>query len=278
MDRRDFTLSCLGGIAAMSTAAFTGNVSATPATSHQQLPADPTKPHIAFVIYDGMTAQDLIGPVEVLANSHFNVDFVWRDKNPVFAENRANRQLGFLPTATFNELQHTDILFVPGTSNPYLQMRQQDMVDWVAQVGAHAKWVTSVCSGSFILGAAGLLKGYQVTSHWALRDNLRYFGAQPVAQRVVRDRNRVTGAGVTSGIDFALQLLALLTNEQLAQATELTLEYDPQPPYHTGSPKVAPAALVEASRNGYLQHLAQIEPDSTQQLLRTAKRLGVQLS
>ncbi|MCD8475691.1 MAG: DJ-1/PfpI family protein, partial [Shewanella fodinae] len=129
------------------------------------------KPHIAFVIYDGMTGTGSDSPVEVLANSHFNVDFVWRDKNPVFAENRANRQLGFLPTATFNELQHTDILFVPGTSNPYLQMRQQDMVDWVAQVGAHAKWVTSVCSGSFILGAAGLLKGYQATSHWALRDN-----------------------------------------------------------------------------------------------------------
>ncbi|MFV0347039.1 MAG: DJ-1/PfpI family protein [Halodesulfovibrio sp.] len=279
MNRRTFSIACLGAMAALAAPA-TRAFSAQPNSDVQQ-PASqqtgrtPGKPHIAFLLYEGMTALDLIGPVEVLAGAEFSVDFVAADRNPVFAENRSDKRLGLVPTATYADISNTDIICVPGTSNPYVQIAMRDMIEWVATVGSKAQWVTSVCSGSFILGAAGLLKGYKATSHWSLAPQLAYFGAVPVAERVVHDRNRVTGAGVTSGIDFGLTLLSLLCNTQTAMAKQLVLEYDPHPPFNCGSPKVAEPALVKTVQEQYGSYLKQVAPNATRLLEEHAARLGV---
>lgn len=289
MNRRNFAKACLGTAAAASLSAAgrkadasapspagtAGAMAGTGARTRERSPRDPAKTHIAFVLYEGMTALDLIGPVEVLTGPDVSIDFVWRDTNPVYAENTSNNRLGLLPTATFADIATTDILCVPGTSNPYLQMRQPDLVEWVATVGRDARWVTSVCTGAFILGAAGLLNGYRATTHWALLPELRYFGAIPTQDRVVHDRNRVTGAGVTSGIDFGLTLLTLLAGEEAAKARQLILEYDPAPPFSGGSPRVADATMVTGVQGGYRAHLEAVAPYARTSLAETARRLGV---
>jgi cyclohexyl-isocyanide hydratase len=132
-------------------------------------------------------------------------------------------------------------------------MQDRAFLDFLADRGGRAKYVTSVCSGSMLLGAAGLLRGYKATSHWAFRDLLPLFGAVPVNQRVVIDRNRITGGGVTAGIDFGLTLLSILLGENLAKATELSIEYDPHPPFDAGTPEKAGPQLTQAV-------LAQIGP------------------
>lgn len=239
MNRRTFSLSCLGALAAIAVPTTKAVMSADTAHASEtpQADRDPNKPHISFLLYEGMTALDLIGPAEVLAGQGFSVDYVSKDKKPVYAESRSNRRLGLVPTATFSEINATDVICVPGTSNPYIQIKKNDMVEWVSLVGKKAQWITSVCTGSFILGAAGLLKDYKATSHWALAQELSYFGAKPVFERVVHDRNRVTGAGVTSGIDFGLVLLSLLLGEKAAKAKQLILEYDPHPHLTRDHPK-----------------------------------------
>lgn len=278
MNRRNFSLTCLGALAAAG-AAGVGIMPAAAAPSNDKpnsAAREPGKRHIAFVLFEGLTAQDMIGPATVLtASGQFTVDYVWRDRNPVFAESRAGARLGLLPTATFADLQAADILCVPGTSNPYAQIRQQDMVEWVARIGEKASWVTSVCTGSFILGAAGLLKGYKATSHWASIDQLAFFGAIPTHERVVHDRNRVTGAGVTSGLDFGLSLLAKLCGDEIAKTTQLTLEYDPAPPFACGSPRSAPLDMVDQVRSGYQASLAKSAPYARESLEAAAKRLDV---
>ena len=287
MDRRQFTLSCLGaGVSAVlpQTAA-----AATPASSvTEPMPTlvsnftnvarSANKRHIAFLVYDGMTLLDLVGPMETLSNANFDVDFVSHSLAPVYAESRSNKRLGVLPTVTFADLKQTDILFCPGSSDPLAPLKQPELIDWVANVGAKAEWVTSVCSGAMILGAAGLLNGYQATSHWGWLDKLRYFGAKPTQARVVHDRNRVTGAGVTSGIDCGLVLLSLLLDETTAKIRQLGLEYDPQPPFACGSVTQAPAAMVSQSRNAYQAFLAQVEPQQQQLLEGYAAKLKVDLA
>lgn len=232
-------------------------------------------PHISFVLYDGMTALDLIGPAEVLAGAQFRVDYVWRSKDPVRAESQADKELRLLPTATFADISETDILCVPGTSDPYKQMLQKDMLEWLAAVGRNATWVTSVCTGSFLLGAAGLLKGYRATTHWTLLDQLSYFGAIPENARVVHDRNRVTGAGVTSGIDFGLTLLSLIAGQEAAAAKQLVLEYDPAPPFSSGSPAVASPELTASVKAQYTAHIKEKMPYAQTCLEDAALRLGV---
>jgi cyclohexyl-isocyanide hydratase len=140
---------------------------------------------------------------------------------------------------------------------------------WLRQVGAGAKWVTSVCTGSLILGAAGLLTGYRAACHWAWRDDLRLFGAEPVAERVVFDRNRVTGGGVTAGIDFAFALMAAIRGETHARLIQLGLEYDPQPPFDSGSPERAGKELLAL----YAQRMQALAPDREQRIRQAAERL-----
>lgn len=167
---------------------------------------------------------------------------------------------------------------VPGTSNVFAQLRQPDILDWVARVGAKADWVTSVCTGSFILGAAGLLGGYKATSHWTLVDELAAFGAIPTRERVVADRNRLTGAGVTSGIDFGLALLARLCGDDVAKTIQLTLEYDPEPPFRLRLAQIGPGR-TDGQGQGRLSGLSGAGRARRSPAPEAAsKRLGVKMS
>ena len=153
-----------------------------------------------------------------------------------------------LPTTTLSDCPPLDVLLVPGGPGTAELIADAAVVDWVAGQGRAARYVTAVCTGSLVLGAAGLLDGYDATTHWAYTGLLPLFGARPVRRRVVVDRNRITSGGVTAGIDFGLRLVAELAGEATAQAIQLGLEYDPEPPFRCGHPDVAPAALVARVR------------------------------
>jgi len=199
---------------------------------------------IAMLVYPEFTALDLIGPHTFLAAlMNADVHLVWKTKDPV-ALDRGGTAL--LPTMTLAECpKNLDVLFVPGgLSGTAAMMRDDVVLDFVADRGSRAKYVTSVCTGSLVLGSAGLLKGYRATSHWATRDILPVLGATPVNERIVEDRNRITGAGVTSGMDFGLVLAAKLSDRTYAEMLQLINEYDPQPPFHAGSPAQAGPAMT----------------------------------
>lgn len=206
---------------------------------------------VAFLVFPNVTQLDLTGPAQVLSRlGNTTVNLVWKDKAPVPTD------AGFplLPTATFAEIEQVDILCVPGGLGTMELMQDEIVLTWLRKVAADAQWITSVCTGSLVLGAAGLLKGYKSACHWASIDQLAFFGATPVRQRIVEDRNRFSGGGVTSGIDFALALAARIRGEDHAKFIQLAIEYDPNPPFDAGSPdKVAPEilkryyALIEAA-------------------------------
>jgi cyclohexyl-isocyanide hydratase len=160
------------------------------------------------------------------------------------------------PTMTLAECPALDVLFVPGGAGVVAVMEDAAVLDFLAQQGATAYYVTSVCTGSLVLGAAGLLKGYRAACHWMSRDLLALFGAIPVAERVVMDRSRVTGGGVTAGIDFALTLAALLRGVPESKQIQLQMEYDPEPPFYVGSPETAGPELVAALRKRFEPFLA----------------------
>ena len=196
---------------------------------------------VGMLLYPGLTLLDLIGPATVL--SWFsNIHLVWKTKDLVYSDTG----FGIQPTATFETCpRELDILFVPGGFGQPQHMNDDEVLAFLAARAPQSKYLTSVCSGSLLLGAAGLLKGYKATSHWATRDALSTFGAEPVEARVVVDRNRITGGGVTAGIDFGLVLLAKLRGEEAAKLTQLAMEYDPEPPFDSGSPKTADPAIVQ---------------------------------
>ena len=198
--------------------------------------------HVAFLLFPDVTQLDLTGPAQVLSwLGNARIDLVARDRAPVATD------AGFdlLPTATFAEVNRADILCVPGGFGTVAAMEDAMTLDWVRVVAAEADWVASVCTGSLILAAAGLLTGYRATCHWASRHQLAWFGAEPVAERIVFDRNRVTGGGVTAGIDFALALTAAIRGEDHAKFVQLSLEYDPQPPFDSGTPEKADGATLD---------------------------------
>ena len=208
--------------------------------------SEPMQPlTIAFLVYPDVTQLDFSGPAQVLSRlGASSMHFVWKCREPVATDSG----FSILPTATFDEVGHADILCVPGGFGCVDVMEDARALAWVREVGSGAQWVTSVCTGSLILGAAGLLRGYRATSHWDWRDQLALFGAEPVEERVVFDRNRVTGGGVTAGIDFALALTAAIRGEEHAKAVQLGLEYDPHPPFVSGAPRSAEPAIVERVR------------------------------
>ena len=160
----------------------------------------------------------------------------------------SDRGIGLLPTMTFDDCKSLDVICVPGGPGQIELMDDPDTLAFLRRIAPTCQLVTSVCTGSLVLGAAGLLRGYRATCHWSSLDQLSLLGAEPVSDRVVRDRNRITGAGVTSGIDFALAVVAELLGDEIAQEVQLQMEYDPQPPYQTGSPLTAPPALVALVR------------------------------
>ncbi len=200
---------------------------------------------VAFLLYPDVTQLDLTGPAQVLSRlGNQSIQLVWKDREPV----RTDSGFSILPTATFAEVPRADIICVPGGMGCIAMMEDEAVLAWLRSVTADAQWVTSVCTGSLILAAAGLLTGYRAACHWAWRDHLALFGAEPVAERIVFDRNRATGGGVTAGIDFALALTAAIRGEAHAKAVQLALEYDPAPPFDSGSPEKAGEALVDVVR------------------------------
>jgi cyclohexyl-isocyanide hydratase len=223
---------------------------------------------IAFLLFPNVTQLDLTGPAQVLSRlgGESRLDLVWHSRDPV----PTDAGFSILPTATFADLPTVDILCVPGGMGINGVIADDAAMAWVEQVGRDATWVTSVCTGSLILGAAGLLRGYRAGSHWAWRHMLPLFGAVPVAERVVVDRNRVTGGGVTAGIDFALTLTAMIRGEDHARAVQLSLEYDPAPPFDSGSPERAGKAVVVR----FQERMAKLAPDREKELQRLAIRRG----
>ena len=200
---------------------------------------------VAFLLFPGVTQLDLTGPAQVLSRlGNVKVDLVARSRDPV----PTDAGFDLLPTATFEDVLRADILCIPGGFGTVAVMEDTMTLDWVRSVAAGATWVTSVCTGSLVLAAAGLLTGYRATCHWASRHQLAWFGADPVAERIVFDRNRVTGGGVTAGIDFALALTAAIRGEDHAKFVQLSLEYDPQPPFDSGTPEKASAAILARYR------------------------------
>lgn len=222
---------------------------------------------VAFLVYPEVTQLDFTGPAQFLSRlGNAKVDYVWKSRDPV----PTDAGFAILPTATFDELDSADILCVPGGIACVEMMEDDRVLAWVRRVGERAQWVTSVCTGSLILCAAGLLEGYRAACHWAWRDHLALFGAEPVAGRVVFDRNRVTGGGVTAGIDFALALTAAIRGEDHARLIQLALEYDPAPPFDSGSPERASEALLA----GYRERMESLAPGREARIRAVAARLG----
>ncbi len=199
---------------------------------------------IGMLIYPGMTLLDLAGPQSALG-MHGRTHLFWKTLDPVMTDSG----IALLPTATFADAPiRLDVLFVPGGFGTVAAMKDYEIAAFLAERGRDARYVTSVCSGSLILGMAGLLDGYRAATHWATYDALEAMGVEGGHERVVADRNRFTGGGVTAGIDFGLTLLAELRGEEVAKITQLMMEYDPVPPFDTGSPKSAGPELVAAAR------------------------------
>ena len=225
---------------------------------------------IAFLLFPGITQLDLTGPVQFLSRlPDARIDLVWDSLDPV----PTDAGFSIMPTATFAQVPRADVLCVPGGMGVAEVIDHTPALDWVRQVGAEAEWVTSVCTGALVLGAAGLLQGYRATTHWAWHDLLSLFGAEPVHARTVFDRNRVTGGGVTAGIDFALALIGRIAGDDHARAVQLALEYDPAPPFDAGSPAKAGPALVEV----YTARANRLAPHRRTDLIAAAARLGFAL-
>ena len=205
-----------------------------------------TKPfHMGFLLYPGLTQLDLTGPAQVLSRAPGAVmHYVWKTREPV----PSDAGITIVPTGTFADCPQLDLLCVPGGAGQLPLMSDTETLGWLKSQGDSAQYVTSVCSGSLLLGAAGLMQGYKAGCHWMWRDNLRLFGAEPVNARVVKDRNRISGGGVTAGIDFALTVVAEIWGEQQAKLIQLFLEYNPQPPFDCGSPEKAGPELVALAK------------------------------
>lgn len=211
-------------------------------------PPPPDAPRIGMLVHPKMVALDLVGPLTVFTILRCNVQLVWKDRSPVTTD----VHLPITPTHTFEDsFEDLDVLFVPGGILGTIDcMNDPEVCAFLADRGARAKWVTSVCTGGLALAAAGLLKGYDATAHWAVADLLPLMGARHVDRRVVVDRNRVTGGGVTAGIDFGLVLAAKLKGEEAARRVQLIIEYAPEPPFRNGTPAEAGPERTAAIRAG----------------------------
>ncbi len=192
--------------------------------------------HIGILIFPNITQLDATGPAQMLARvPGAKIHMIWKTRDPVATD----AGFSILPNATFDDCPRLDLICVPGGAGQVALMTDAETLDFLRRQAATARYVTSVCTGSLVLGAAGLLKGYRSACHWAWRDMLSDFGAIPVAERVVRDRNRISGGGVTAGIDFGLAVAAELAGDEIAKSIQLGFEYDPQPPFDCGSPEKA---------------------------------------
>lgn len=198
---------------------------------------------IAILIFEKLTALDAIGPYEVLRSvPGWEVKFVGPEKGTVRTDSGA---LGLSADYSLEEVSEADIVLVPGGEGNRPLMSDERVLAWLRQIDAGSKWTTSVCTGSLVLGAAGLLDGKRATSHWLFLEQLRELGADAVGGRFVEDGKTITAAGVSAGIDMALHLVAQEVGPEVAQAVQLGIEYDPQPPFDAGSPSKAPQPIVD---------------------------------
>ena len=219
-------------------------------------PAMSTPLHIGFLLFPHVTQLDLTGPAQILGRvPGARVHLVWKTCDPVATD------VGFTinPTTTFADCPPLDVLCVPGGFGIEHLFGDATTLAFLRRQGDRARYVTSVCNGSLVLGAAGLLAGYRSACHWMWLPLLEHFGAIPVAERIVRDRNRISGGGVTAGIDFGLALAAELAGDDTARTIQLALEYDPQPPFDAGSPHSAGPELVAKLRALQAPRLARVE-------------------
>ncbi len=226
---------------------------------------------IQMLVYPGMTPLDLIGPAQAWARlPDAQIQYVWKVPGPVVTDTG----LSVVATTAFADAwEAPDILFAPGGQGPAFDLLVDDeTIEFLAMRGQKAGWVTSVCTGSLLLAAAGLLTGYRATSHWLMLEELAHLGAIPTAGRWVVDRNRATGGGVTAGIDFGLMLVGLLAGEPRARVTQLMMEYAPKPPFRSGSPEEALPETVAAVRRGWT---ATSEERVREQIGRAAGRLAL---
>ena len=200
---------------------------------------------VGMIVFDGMTNMDFVGPHEVFARMPgATVHVLARTPEAVVTD----LGLRVLPGGTLRDAPPLDLLFVGGGPGTTALMEDAEVVGFLRDRAPAARWITSVCTGALVLGAAGLLRGHRAATHWAAMEALVPFGAEPTHRRVVVDRNRVTGGGVTAGLDFGLVLADLLHGAEVAQGLQLGMEYDPEPPFSAGSPATAPAALVARLR------------------------------
>lgn len=204
---------------------------------------------VAVLLYAAMTVLDAMGPCEVLGQlPDTRLRFVAKSKGEIRNDTRF---LGLIADDDFDSVPRADVLLIPGGPGDEWVRQDSATLEWIRQVHAEATWTTSVCTGSLILGAAGLLEGRRATTHWMRREALRDFGAEPVVARVVEDAGVMTAAGVSAGIDMALELVRRMLGDVAAQSIQLGIEYDPSPPFDAGSPEKAPEAVVGAMRAGF---------------------------
>jgi transcriptional regulator GlxA family with amidase domain len=234
---------------------------------------------IAIVLYPGFTALDFIGPYEVLRNlPDAEVRFVWHEPGPITADSGS---LIVGATHSFDETPSPDVLLVPGGMTTFEHARDEKLLEWVRKVDGGTTWTASVCSGSVILAAAGLLEGKRATSHWMAVPTLRAFGVTPVSdQRIVVEGKLVTGAGVSAGIDLGMWLAGQIAGEAKAKAIQLAIEYDPQPPFdsgHVSKASAATKATAAAMMSKDLMKPAQLKATTLllwEQAIRTARGRG----
>jgi transcriptional regulator GlxA family with amidase domain len=206
-----------------------------------------TTTKVSILIFDGLTALDAVGPYEVLRSvPGWEVEFVGKERGEVRTD---SGRLGLSVDAPIGERPDADILLVPGGQGQRALHGDEEVLEWLRGVDRGSRRTTSVCTGALLLGAAGLLEGRRATTYWAAIDELRDFGAEPVTERWVEDGKYLTAAGVSAGIDMALHLVAEEVAPVVAQAVQLGIEYDPAPPFDSGSPAKAPAGVLEAVRS-----------------------------
>jgi transcriptional regulator GlxA family with amidase domain len=200
---------------------------------------------IACVLYPDFTGLDLVGPYEVISRwPDADIRFVASSLEPM----RSDRGLTVIPTDTPGTLPNPDLILVPGSENPLPVLDDRVLVEWLRSAAPGCQWTASVCSAALLYATAGLLEGKTTTTHWAVRDNVRALGVEVVPERVVWQGNHISGAGVSAGIDMALALTARVHGPQLAKALQLVIEYDPEPPFDSGSPDKADAETMRLAR------------------------------
>src|ERR1700720_3027327 len=222
---------------------------------------------IGLLVFPKVTQLDFTGPLQVFASlPGAKIHLIWKRIEPVASDS----VLTLTPTVTFADCPQLDVICVPGGLGTDDMINDEEMLAFLRRQAEGAKYVTSVCTGSLVLGAAGLLKGYRAATHWTAMEFLSLYGATPTKTRVCVDRNRVTGGGVTAGIDFALTLVSILLDRQTAEAIQLRLEYNPAPPFNAGSPDTAPPEIVALMK----ERIAPAQAHRGEAVRRAAARLA----